>query len=153
MTVSEPVYMAIDPGKRTGLNIYDEKGNILGMYTIAGSKIISFLQDFVKIKVCIIEGYRVFPHKAKAHVYSDLETPRIIGRVEAWAEVNGIKLVKQRSADKTMGYKYQAEEPAKKSNPQNDVLDAHAHFIFWAVNNGVIKPEQLIELVERRKNV
>lgn len=138
-------YLAIDPGKANGLCGYDVKYYMVFMLTVHEEDIVTVLNLFEKVDTCITEGYRVFPHKAKQHVYSDLATPRVIGRVEYWAETNKVKLVKQASSIKPTGYAWAGLKPPPKSDPHNHVMDANIHFIYWAVKNGKIKAAQLLK--------
>jgi hypothetical protein len=94
--------------------------------------------------VTVVEDYKVYPQKAQQHVYSDLVTPRVIGRIEAWADMRQVKLVKQGAHLKNIGYKYLGKKPFAKSNKLNHAMDAHAHFTYWAVGNNIIKPEALL---------
>lgn len=138
-------YLSIDPGKSNGICGYDVKFYLQFMKTIASTDIVLFLQQFKKVKKCIMEGYKIYPNKANQHIYSDLETPRVIGRVESWAENNSIELIIQPASIKPTGYKWIGEKPLPKSNPKNHPLDAHVHFIYWAVRNGHIKAEGLLK--------
>lgn len=136
-------YLSIDPGKSNGVCGYDVKFYLQFMSVVHADDMVRYLAQFRCVHTCIVEGYRVFPNKAKQHIYSDLETPRVIGRVEAWAETNAVELEKQPSTIKTTGYKWVGQKPLAKTNPQNHPMDAHIHFIYWAVVHGHIKPEEL----------
>lgn len=137
-------YLAIDPGKMNGICGYDAKYYLLFMLVIHADDVVMFINQFEKVKKCIIESYRVFPNKAKQHIYSDLQTPRVIGRVEAWAETNEIELVKQPPTVKDTGYKWIGERPLSKSNPRNHALDAHVHGMFYFVVTGRVKLEDIM---------
>jgi hypothetical protein len=138
-------YLSIDPGKANGVCGYDGKFHLLFMLTVQADEIATFVRKFTKIKKCIIEDYKVYPQKAKQHVYSDLLTPRVIGRIEQWTESNGIILVKQMASIKSTGYKWLGQRPLPKSDPKNHQMDAHVHFIYWGVRNGHIKLEELLK--------
>lgn len=138
-------YISIDPGKRSGITWYNEKANILGMETVLYDNLSSFLDKFNTVKLAVVEEYRVYPHKARQHVYSDLMTPRAIGRIESWAEHNNIKLVKQGAHIMDTGYRYLGKRKPPKSDPLNHVSNAHAHFVYYAVCNGLIDPTKLLE--------
>ena len=143
--INPVMYLGIDPGKANGVCGYDAKYYPMFMLTVTADQMVMFLHQFECIKTCIIEGYRVFPNRAKDHIYSDLETPRVIGRVESWAEVKKVQLVKQPSHIKPTGYKWIGEKPLSKSNKRNHALDAHVHFIYWCVTSGRIPLEDLIK--------
>jgi hypothetical protein len=141
-------YLSIDPGKANGVCGYDAKYYLQFMFTIAANDMVMFLHQFDKVKKCVTEGYKVYPNKLKDHIYSDLETPRVIGRIESWATVNNVDLIIQPATIKYTGYKWLGEKPRPKSDKKNHQLDAHVHFIYWGVTSGRIQLEDLI-----RRNV
>ena len=138
-------YLAIDPGKFCGVCGYDDKFYLQFMYVVRSIDIVQFIYSFDHINTCVIEDYRLFPNKAMKQVYSTMETTRVLGRVEGWAEVNNITLVQQPSKIKPTGYAWIGEKPPTKSSNQNDTMDAHVHFMYWAVLNKKIKAEQLFK--------
>ncbi len=137
-------YLAIDPGKSNGVCGYDEKFYLLFMLTIPASAMIKFLHCFDKVAVCVVENYVLYPNKAPAQRYSDMETSRVIGRIETWAELKNVKLVKQLAAVKNNGYKWIGKKPLPKSNPHNHEWDAHVHFMYWAITKGHIDPKAFL---------
>lgn len=147
-TVNAPenpiIYLGIDPGKSNGVCGYDEKFYLQFMLTIQADDMVMFLEQFHKIKVCVVEVYRVFPNKLRSHIYSNLETPRVIGRIEGWAARNQFYLEGQPSHIKSTGYKWIGQKPLPKSNPRNHEWDAHVHFMYWAIRTGRIKLESLL---------
>ena len=143
------IYLGIDPGKANGVCGYDAKYYVMFMLTIQADDMNMFINQFTKVKTCIIEDYRIFPGKEKQHIYSSLETPRVIGRVEAWAETNKIELVKQGAHIKETGYKWIGAKPLPKSNKNNHKLDAHVHFMYWAVKSRLINAAELLKRPSR----
>lgn len=139
------VYLSIDPGKANGVCGYNSNFSVMFMLTITAPNIVMFLHQFEKVKKCIMEGYKVYPNKVKDHIYSDLETPRVIGRVESWAEIKGIELIKQPASIKPTAYKWLGVKPLSKSNKNNHAMDGHVHFMYWAIKNGHVKAEDLIK--------
>lgn len=138
------IYLGIDPGESNGVCGYDSRFYLQFMSTIYFEDMTKFLHQFDHINTCVIEGYKVYPNKAQQHVYSDLKTPRVIGRVESWAEVKDINLIRQPATVKAIGYKWIGEKPLPKSNPQNHAMDAHVHFMYWAVRHGKINAADLL---------
>lgn len=137
-------YLSIDPGKFNGVNGYDERYQLLFMHVIAAQDMNRFLHAFKKINTCIVEDFRLYAHKAFEQVQSTMETSRVIGRVESWAELLDVKLVKQGASIKKTGYAWLGKKPPSKGSNKNDTMDAHVHFIYWAVLQGKIKAEQLL---------
>lgn len=138
-------YLAIDPGKANGICGYDEKYYLIFMYTIQSSDIVDFLDIFEHVQKCIYEDYLLYPNKIKQQVYSDMETPRVIGRIESWAQRKKVALIKQGASIKTTGYAWIGKKPLPKSNPKNHELDAHVHFMYWAVKNNKINAADLLK--------
>jgi hypothetical protein len=138
-------YLSFDPGTSNGCCGYDSRYHLVFMFTIKASDMIKFLQIFKHVKICVMEGYKLFPNKASAQAYSDMETSRVIGRIESWTELNEIELIKQGANIKPIGYKWAGKKPLPKSNPANHELDAHIHFVYRAVRNGWINAGDLIK--------
>lgn len=140
-------YLGIDPGKSNGVCGYDAKYYLNFMMTVNASDIIQFIHCFEKVDTCIIEDFKLYPNKAGVQKYSDMETSRVIGRVEAWAELNNVNLVKQGATIKTTGYYWIGQKPPSKSNPRNHELDANVHFMYWAVKHNKIDARELLKRV------
>ncbi len=132
------IFLSFDPGKGTGVTGYDAKYYMQFMWTLHEADVVKFLACFEKVSLVVMESYRVFAHKAKEHIGSDLLTSRVIGRIEHWVETIGATLVTQQSSIKDTGYKWAKKKPLPKSNPLNHALDAHIHFIYFAVRRGFI---------------
>lgn len=139
------IYLSIDPGHYTGICGYDEKCYPQFMYVVASKDVSRFLRCFTKIQKLIYEGYWLFPNKAPQQSYSNMETPRVIGRIEDWAEDHpGVELIKQKPGDKKSGYAFLGKKPPSKASNKNDTSDAHVHFIYWAVKTGKINAIDLL---------
>lgn len=137
-------YLGIDPGNSNGCCGYDERYRLMFMFTVPADLMIKFLHSFKHVEACVLENFTLFPHKRTEQNYSDMLTSRVIGRVEDWAELNNIQLIKQGPNIKKTGYLWLGQKSPSKSNPANHELDAHCHFTYWAVKNGKIKAEDLI---------
>lgn len=144
-------YLAIDPGETNGAAVYNSKGGLQALLTIKIDELTEMLQKIRRsckddpLERIIVEEYRVYPHKAKDHVYSKLNTTRAIGRIESFAEICSIPVSFQGASLKTTGYRYLGKKPKPKSDPGNHAMDAHAHGTYWLVNNGIIDPARLLE--------
>ena len=89
--------MALDPGQTTGWSYWDCCKRVgYGQEKI--SAIEDFLDNYLDTGWCgidqlVFENYRVYPGREK--VQGNLYTPRLIGRIEAWAERNNVPVAKQ----------------------------------------------------------
>jgi hypothetical protein len=138
-------YLSIDPGKSNGVCAYDAKFYLaLPMLTVQEDDMIELLDQFEHIDTCIVEDFVLYPNKSTEQQYSDMETSRVIGRIEAWAKHKNVKLVKQLASVKKNGYMWAGKKPLPKSNPLNHALDAHIHFIYWAVRTRKINAADLL---------
>lgn len=139
------LYLSIDPGKANGVCGYDTKFYPVFMATIRSLDLLIFLKQFEQLQKLIMEGYRIYPGKEKDHIYDSLETPRVIGRVEAYCEANDVDLIMQPATVKSTAYLWIGEKPLPKSNPLNHQMDAHAHFMYWAIKTGKIPASRLLD--------
>lgn len=142
--VDPVVFLGIDPGKSNGICGYDAKHYLKFMYTVMEPDYLKFLDVFQNVTHAIIENYLLFPNKAKDQIYSDMMTPRIIGRTEGWAARNGVELIPQGASIKATGYAWIGKKPRPKSDPSNHEWDAHVHFMYWAIKNGRINAADLL---------
>ncbi len=141
----DPVlYLSIDTGEYNGVCGYEEKAYIKFAEVISLSDLSVFLRCFKTLKKCIHESFFLFPHKAKEQIYSNMPAVRAIGRIEDWAQTEKIPLVAQQPSVKATGYKWLGKKPPTKSSNKNDTMDAHVHFIYWAVRNKVISVSDLL---------
>lgn len=138
------LYLGIDPGKDNGVCGYDAKFYLQFMFTINADDMTMFLHAFKNIKTCVIEDYLLYPNKAGDQIYSSMETSRVIGRVEAWAEHNNVELIKQGASIKKTGYLWIGKKPPSKSDPRRHEMDGHIHFMYWAIKSGRVPAESLL---------
>ncbi len=132
-------YLGIDPGNATGITGYDEKFYLQFSLTLKPEDVGVFLDNFYHLKTVVYEGFALFPNKAKQQIYSKMTTSQVIGRIKTISELRGFEVVEQQSTIKNTGYKYLGKKPLPKSNPQNHTMDAHVHFMYWAISKGKLK--------------
>ncbi len=137
-------YLGIDPGGKNGIGIYDARFYLQFIFTIAADDMVRFLLQFNHVKTAVVEDYRLFPNKAKQQYYSDMETPRVIGRIETWAEMNNVELVKQGPSIKDVGYAWIGQKKPPKSDKRNHEKDGNVHFMYWAIKNKHIDARSLL---------
>lgn len=142
-------FLSIDPGKTNGVCGYDAKLYVVFMMSVDANDMVQFLDVFDNLDKCIYEGYKLYPNKAREQYYSNMETPRVIGRIEAWAERKKIELIEQAATIKATGYLWIGQKPLPKSNPENHKMDAHVHFMYWAVKNRKIDAKDLLKRVAK----
>lgn len=143
-------YLGIDPGKANGFCGYDAKCYLQFMVTVAAEDMVKYLKCFKNVDTCVIENFLLYPNKAKQQAYSEMLTSKVIGRVESWAEMNDVTLVKQGATIKKTAYLWLGKKIPSKSDPTNHTQDAHAHFTYWAIRTGKINAT---EFVRNRRNI
>lgn len=142
-------YFAIDPGEDNGVVFYDEHTNVQVLKVVSFENLVKFLwgvsSKHPTIEKGVYESYRVYPNKTEAHIYSDLKTARAIGKIEAWAEVHGIKLYHQPSDCMNTGFNYLGKRKPPRSNPMMDAFVAAAHGAFWMVKYKIKDPRDFLK--------
>ncbi len=138
------VYLGADPGEKNGISCYGAEYNLIAMITVLEEDMGEFLEFFKNLKLIICEDFVLYPNKAMKQVYSDMPTSRVIGRIEEFCRKNKVQLIKQLAAIKPTGYKWIGKKPLPKSNPRNHELDAHVHFMYWAIKHGKINAASLL---------
>lgn len=129
--------VSLDPGQTTGWSIW------VGLERQrCGQQIISDIEVFLDdietdftggFDQLVIENYRTYASKAK--VQGALYTPRLIGRIESWAEHNNVPLTKQMASC----MKFCSDVKLKDWNlwvpGQRHAMDATAHACFFFIFN------------------
>lgn len=126
--------MALDPGQTTGFSYW--VGNELeecGQQTI--SAIEDWLDSYADSKgmdQLIFENYRVYGSRMK--VQGTLYTPRLIGRIESWADRRGISVAKQMAAPvKRFCNDIKLRDWGLWVAGQKHAMDATRHACFWLI--------------------
>lgn len=139
-------YLGIDPGGTNGVCGYDGRFYLIFMYNIKAPDMTDFVEVFEHLDTIVIEDFKLYPNKAKQQFYSDMQTSRIIGGIETWARLKKVTVVKQGANIKDTGYKWIGKKPLPKINSRNHQMDAHVHFMYWAISNKKVDPGKLLEL-------
>lgn len=137
-------YLAVDPGKSNGVCGYDDRYRLQFMLVVNAQDMTKFLHSFENVETCVLEDFKLYPNKSKQQAYSDMETSRVIGRIENWAELKDVKIVKQLATIKETGYKWLGKKPLPKSDKMNHGMDAHVHFMYWAIRTGKIPAAEVM---------
>jgi hypothetical protein len=151
--MSQLTYVAVDPGEHIGLVGYDEKGSLLWIQEILIKELTDFMSKWSPApKKMIVERYRPYPGKERAHTYSDLKTARVIGRLEYYAEMHGAKVVFQGADIKALGFKYLGVKEPPRSDKLMNAKVAHAHGTYYLVTKGILDGATLLKESNKRNN-
>lgn len=140
------MYLAADPGKNTGLAAFNERGFVEWMQPVAYSELAKTLTAIQgKVTTCIIEDFRPYGHKTDKLVNQQMWAAQAIGVIEAWCQLNEVKVVKQLAATaKPIAYKWLKIKPP--SNKQiSHAMDAYVHGIYWLVKNNILDIGNLVK--------
>ena len=141
-------FLGIDPGGTTGLalvSVNDKKPTLVEVMASKDLTTKEYQWLLKKADLLIIENFRLRPKNARdgSFDWSDMETPKIIGAIEMWAQLNDKVLVKQEPSIKPMGYGY-CHMKYVKGKKGLHIQDAAAHAMFYLVTNNLSLPSKLL---------
>lgn len=143
------IVLGIDPGETNGWCFLNENGTPVPHRAgempygqVRYGDMTEFLESVPEgVDVVVIEDYRIFAKKAKAHVGNRLVTIEMIGAIRHWAATRGIKIVTQESrilpvAEKLLGKKMSTAG----KHSETHWLSAYLHAGYWLVKEGLFFP-------------
>ena len=129
--------LGFDPGTTTGVALATLNGNKLTLDAVDAIRSITArkVQEFVReCDVVICENFLVRPNRARtgAFDWNSMEPVRVIGLIQAVAELEDRKFVLQEPAIKPMGFGWAGLKyvPGKKGTHSQDAV---AHLTYYAV--------------------
>lgn len=136
-------YLALDPGGTTGWASFQSDGGLITFGQIKGTEqLYEYLEDLdPSPEVIICEDFSLMPWKAKDLAFNTLETVRVIGAIQHYAWLRGIRIVLQPPSIKAIGYKWAGIAKAK-SHANSHEQDAYVHGVYFLQGSGVRKPQQ-----------
>lgn len=144
----EIVYVSFDPGEYVGYVCWSSEGKPVKLGSLHGDE---ELDDFLRwldsyksqIKTVIIESYRVFGHKLKAHANKSIKTEQVIGHLKAWGRLNRYRVVLQPSSILAVAQKWSGVVVSKSNRSLRDWQSAYNHGYYFLHQQGVIKARVL----------
>lgn len=150
-------YLSLDPGLSTGYATFDSNGDLITFGTLKGGSedlypFLNRLNAHIRLAEAltdettghldvIIEDYKLYPWKAMSQVWDSLETVRLIGAVQFWADLHEFPVHLQEPNVKGIAYKW-----AGISVPKNHALshetDAFVHGVYFLQKAGIRRPQQ-----------
>ena len=139
--------LGVDPGKTTGWAVIDiENGVPLKTEQTTGNEATSdflyqLLHEFpptaYEFVTVIMEDYRIFGHKAKQHIGSNVPAAQVIGIVEHQARQWGVPIVKQPAnilpmAQRLTGVKMPG------THAKSHWVSAYLHACYWLIKNNLM---------------
>lgn len=149
--MTDPYYLAIDPGERwNGWASFMENGDLITMGTVEGTgPMTDFLEKFPtgKLRQVIVEDYRIGIVKGRnfggaKQQGSRALTVKTIGMIESWTYRNKLApVVLQPNSIKPSGYMW-AGITVPKNKDLSHETDAYVHGVYWLQRNGIRRPQQ-----------
>lgn len=136
--MSQPKYVAIDPGETSGWATFDAEGSIVAYGQFKMADITKELERLVTsdIDTVICEDYRNYAWKQQKK-WSRNDTSKIIGKIEIMCDLRGVRCVLVPASNKVIGYKWAGLHEAPSNHAISHQYDAIAHGVFWLQQNGI----------------
>lgn len=146
-------YLSLDPGLSTGYATFDTAGDLITFGTLKGGSedLYPFLRRLVfKLALeqalkysldVIVEDYKLYPWKAMSQVWDSLETVRLIGAVQFWANLHEFPIHLQEPNVKGIAYKW-AGITVPKNHALSHETDAFVHGVYFLQKAGIRRPQQ-----------
>lgn len=95
--------LAFDPGQTTGWARFEDT-ILTGAGTLSGlGAVWGLLTDFKPDKI-VMEGFRLYPGRAAAKIYSSFPEIEVIGVIRLFAELHGIVLIEELASEAKQRY-------------------------------------------------
>lgn len=140
--MNAPYYVAIDPGKHTGIAQFNAGGEFLARYIMEKEELFALLShSWQGSEVIILENFRLFASMNSNMIMNTFDAVAIKGAVELAAYQRGWELVLQEpsvrhTAELWLGWNYKSHTPDDKA--------AHAHGVKYLVSNHIITIDKAI---------
>lgn len=139
-------YLAFDPGVSTGWAAFDSAGEVSAKGILRGlDELMDFLEDCTRPETVIYESYRVFGHKAKAHIGSKMETVQAIGVIKARTSRWKCILVEQPSSILPIATKWAGVKLPSNHDKSHDIA-AYLHGVYYLQKEGIRESRLVKEL-------
>lgn len=152
------MFIAIDPGKNTGVATFHSDGSDLGRYTFHEEKFRLFMAGLIHVKgtvTFILEDFRLVQGKALEQTGSDMPAPRVIGAMQMIDTILGddsnivyVKPGNLRTALKWAGYSEFANKPYGWHCP--DDLSAYAHGVMYLIQQK-LRPHPIFDAYKKNE--
>lgn len=137
-------YASFDPGKRTGVALWDEHGKCTFKGILLENELDLFL-DGIRgtrtYKKFIIEEYRVYGGKLAAHAGSKVETIQVIGQIKSVARSLNVSIVEQPASILKIASMWSGVKKRGQHWPDQD--SAYNHGYYYLHKLGIIRARVL----------
>lgn len=135
--------LGLDPGLATGYSIWRdgrpaEHGDVRGMANF-DDWLADFVENFGKPDVIVVENFTLFRWKAVQQSGSDMPASKIIGKVELWARMLRIPVVKQSASILPIAQKWSQVKMPSDHNKSHHI-SAFNHVVYYLVKAKMMSP-------------
>lgn len=131
--------IGVDPGKITGIAIFNDDGtyDTFGQLTI--EQMIQFSNEYEpEVKMIVVEDFVLFKRRALQQSGSRMHASRVIGMMEVMAARKGARLIKQPAERKLDGEKLSGKKPPS-DHSQSHQIDAFNHLFYRMHEMGLVR--------------
>jgi len=148
----EKIYVAFDPGVTTGWATFFEDGRLREFGQVLFSELMDLCHTLIEhyeVIHVIYEDYRIFAHKAHAHVGSRVPTVQAVGVIKASFMAKQIPITMQPSNILPIAEKWtQTKIPSDHSKSHQ--VSAFLHGSYYLIKNGLKLSELQLKMKEQQ---
>ena len=142
------MYLAYDPGKTTGWAMFDDAGESVQYGQLSLDELVTHVDSMTTrsltedpLVAIIVEEFKLFGHKAKHQVGSQMEASQAIGILRVLANNTGAEFVLQPPTIKAMAVKWTQLSPKGLAHAKTHWIDAFNHGAYYLIKRGIRKTE------------
>lgn len=133
------IILGIDPGKTSGLAMFDGDGTFRFATQLDMDSIEKFIVEYEgPVAVIVVEDFITFRQRAQQQTGSRQHASQVIGMMKVFARKKGARFVLQPAARKEEGAKLSGKKPPSNHEFSHQV-DAYNHAFFWLHKAGLVK--------------
>lgn len=130
--------LAVDPGKNTGIALFNSKGEVIINTTWSVEGLIDYLAENPDIDQLVVENWRLRTRQVQ-QTGSKMEASQVIGILRLWSKLRAVPLATQDpQVMRIAAMHFQVKIPAKSHIP--DKTAALLHGLYFLETEGVLEP-------------
>lgn len=134
--------LSLDPGKNIGRALWTESGKLLFNDLCDLDTALSYLVNAKGITKIVYEDWQLFTRQSE-QTGSKMEASQLIGAVKLWAKLDSDRSIySQPSSILPVSALHVGLKLPKGHTP--DQMSAYLHGHYWFVENGILKPHEVL---------
>lgn len=152
------MYLAYDPGKTTGWARFDDTGNAQEYGQLSMDELLAHVENMKLLSrddplhVVIVEEFKLFGHKARHQVGSQMEASQAIGILRTLAQATNAEFHLQPPTIKSMAEKWTQLSAKGRAHKNSHWIDAYNHGAYYLIKQGIKKTALEVENDNQSKN-